>query len=474
MLEQPTTGVEPELDLLEDQKVDEEPLPRPALPWWGHAGRIAVISAMILIIYYNLNLGLQYNDSFVIYSTLMPTHLLIVFAVSWYLYKGAPLGEVDNELVSVIIPIYNQESMIESVIEAVYESTYRNLEIIAVNDGSKDGTGEILYELSLTHHNLRVIQKENGGKRTAVATGFYASRGRYIVLMDSDSILDRHAIKEIVKTFSANPRAGGVVGNGKVWNSKRNILTTCQSAWYDYSFNIHKKCESYFGSVLCCSGCLAAYRREAIEDYIPYWNDAKAQYSDDRELTTYAIAAPWAKMELAPIPKMLMESMSKYDDSEDRGLTANTLISWQTLYVPTAVVHTEVPDTIKKFLRQQLRWKKGYIRTNFFVSAFFWRKNPLMALLYYLEFMTTFTSPLITFIVLFYGPFVLHEYTLPLTFIAGQVLVGLAASMDRKARERDSEHWIINPLWNIFLSLVLTWILIPAVLTFREKKWLTR
>jgi hypothetical protein len=97
-----------------------------------------------------------------------------------------------------------------------------------------------------------------------------------------------------------------------------------------------------------------------------------------------------------------------------------------------------------------------------------------MALIYYLEFMTTFTSPLISFIMLVYSPLVLHDYFLPIFFVSGQVLLGLAAGVDRSARGERTVHWAYNGLMNLFLSLVMTWVLIPAVFTIREKRWLTR
>jgi hypothetical protein len=95
---------------------------------------------------------------------------------------------------------------------------------------------------------------------------------------------------------------------------------------------------------------------EAIADYIPYWRDEKTQYSDDRQLTTFTIAEPWVKRELAPISQRLKESMAGYDDAEDRGLTAHSMIKWETIYIPSAIVYTEVPENLKKFYRQQLRW----------------------------------------------------------------------------------------------------------------------
>ena len=436
--------------------------------------RVVTLSGLIFIMLFNLSIGLALSDPLVVYSTLMPFHTLMVFSVGWLLFKSRANGHHSNELVSVIIPAYNQESLIEEVVDAVYKSTYKHIEVIVIDDGSKDSTGEVLDYLALKYYGLNVIHKENGGKRTAVAAGFHVSKGKYFVLIDSDSIIDINAIEEMVKAFNANPRVGGIVGNGKVWNSDKNLLTKCQTAWYDYAFNIHKSCESYFGTVLCCSGCLAAYRREAIAEYIPYWADSKIQYSDDRALTTYTLAAPWAKKELAPLPRKLMESMAKYDDSEDRGLTAQALISWETIYVPKALVYTDVPETFHKYIRQQTRWKKGYVRSNFFVSAFFWRKNPIIALIFYLEFMMAFTSPLVIFTIYIYGPLVLHELLLPLNFIAGQILVGLASGLDYKAREKSAKYWMYNPLMNIIISMFLTWLIFPALLTYRKNKWLTR
>ena len=164
------------------------------------------------------------------------------------------------------------------------------------------------------------------------------------ILIDSDSVVDKHAITEFMKTFDAHPKVGSVVGYAKVWNAKKNLLTKCQDAWYDYAFNIHKTTESRMGNVLCCSGCLAGYRREAIANFIPHWIKAKIQNSDDRDLTSYVIADKWAKSELAPIKNKLLAMGAEYDDAEDRILTAQSLVEWQSFYVSTAIVYTDVPE----------------------------------------------------------------------------------------------------------------------------------
>jgi hyaluronan synthase len=277
-----------------------------------------------------------------------------------------------------------------------------------------------------------------------------------------------------MKVFSANPKVGGIVGNGKVLNADKNLLTKCQDVWYDYAFNIHKTTESTFGTVLCLSGCLAAYRRETIKDFVSLWAKDKVQYGDDRNLTTYAIGTSWSRKQMAPIKNRLLEGMASYDDAEDRGLTSHAINEWETVYAPTAVVHTEVPDNFRQYFRQQIRWKKGYLRSTFYMSAFFWRKNPVMALLFYLEFMSTFISPLILVSIFFYGPIVYGAYWFAIAYLAGQCIIGIIEGLDYKFRDNTSKHWMYKPVMNMISALVLPWVLFPAIRGFKKNGWLTR
>lgn len=477
--------VEFELDVVEQEFNEQDNLCNRSNQRISKNGRILVskkawiirtllIAGLILFMIYNINVALSIGDPLIVYSTLMPIHTILILIIGWVFFKNNASGCSPRSLVSVIIPVYNQENLIGKVIDAIYRSTYSNLEVVAVNDGSKDNTSQVLERLAKKYHTLKIINKANGGKRTAVATGFYAAKGDFVVLIDSDSIVDKYAIEEFMKTFNANPKVGGVVGNGKVLNSDKNILTKCQDVWYDYSFNIHKTTESTFGTVLCLSGCLAAYRREAIAHFVAIWAKDKAQYGDDRNLTTYAIATTWAKEQLAPIEKRLLISMASYDDAEDRGLTSHAIKEWQTVYVPTAIVYTDVPENIRQYFRQQIRWKKGYLRSTFFISAFFWRKNPIMVMLFYLEFMSAFISPAIVFSVFIYGPILLHTYWYPLIYIAGQLLIGVITGLDYKFRDPPTKNWLYKPLMNLISALVLPWVLFPALKDFKKNGWLTR
>lgn len=437
--------------------------------------RIATIILTSVLIAYTIHLGLEVQDPFIVAAVIIPAHSLAYMLIGWMYFRSPATGELGNDLVSVIVPVYNQKGMIEIVIDAIYRSTYQNIEVIAVNDGSKDGTKEILDNLALKYPTLKVIHKKNEGKRHAVAKAFYNSRGRYLVLIDSDSVVDTNAIAEIMKTFKADPRTGGVVGFAKVWNADKNILTRCQDVWYDYSFNIRKCAESYFGVVMCLSGCLAAYRREAIANYVPYWINARLKDSEDRELTTYVITPTKVRNLLTPGTKKMMQWMSRYDDAEDRGLTGQALIDWKTVYAPSAIVYTDVPEKMRVFLRQQKRWKKGTLRVNFFVSGFFWRKNPIMSfLLFYVEFMLMFTNPLILGLVFFYEPVMLNNLWVPVIFLIGSFLTSIGHGADYKFRDRSSKTWFYKPLMNLITAFIISWIIFPAIWSLRKNEWGTR
>ncbi|NWG36754.1 glycosyltransferase [Nitrososphaera sp.] len=473
MTEQQEQQLSPSLAVRCQQTVAPSGRIRVSKKAWAVRVMTVVLTAVLIAV--TVSVTLETGDPFVMAGVIIPTHSLAYLIIGWFFFRSPATGKPGNELVSVIVPIYNQKGLIEMVIDAIFRSTYQNIEVIAVNDGSTDGTKEVLDRLAGKYPKLKVIHKKNEGKRKAVASAFVNSHARYVVLIDSDSIVEENAISEMMKAFSADPKIGGVVGYAKVWNAKKNVLTKCQDVWYDYSFNIRKCAESRFGAVMCLSGCLAGYRREAIADYIPFWIKARLKESEDRELTTYVIAPPKARHLLTPGTKKMMRWMSQYDDAEDRGLTGQALIDWKSVYVPSAVVYTDVPENVKVFLKQQKRWKKGTLRVNFFVSGFFWRRNPIMSLLlFYVEFMLMFTNPLILLIAFVYEPVLLNNYLVPAIFLTGSVLTSFGHGLDYKFRDRTSTTWYYKPLMNLITAFVISWIIFPAIWSLRRNEWGTR
>src|SRR6185503_2894238 len=235
--------------------------------------------------------------------------------------------------------------------------------------------------------------------------GFAECSGKHVVLIDSDSIIHRNAIRALVDALESDEKIGAVVGNAKAWNADNTWLTKLQSVWYDYSFNIHKSYESYFGLVQCCSCCMSAYRRDAIIDFIPVWMDTNMLVGDDRQLTSLVHAKSWAKKELVyRFAEKTFNSASKYDDAEDRLLPAQAMVQWKTVYAASAVVYTDVPETFKGYWKQQLRWRRGYLRVQFFVASFIWQNHPIVAFMFYTEFMSLLTMPLVLFTMFVYMP----------------------------------------------------------------------
>ena len=443
--------------------------------------RIILVSMSCIVVIYNIQLALYLNSPLLLYTNILPIHALLYLLTGWIFFKNRANGKIGNELVSIIIPIFNQKKMIETVIDAIYNSVYKNIEVIAVNDGSKDGTKEILEHISQKYPSIKVLHKKNEGKRIAVATGFYESKGSIIVLVDSDSVIDKNAIVEFLKTFNSDPKIGAMVGYAKPWNTRKNFLTKIQDAWYDFSFNIRKTAESTLDCVTCCSGCLAAYRREAIQDYIPYWESSEIHISDDRELTTYVIADHKNKKKLSNhyskserISQRLLQHMAKYDDAEDRGLTGQSLINWKSVYVPTAIVWTEVPTKLQGFYKQQFRWKKGTLRVNFFCSSFLWRKHPIFSTIFYIDFMMPFITPFIVITAMLYAPIVHHEWSAPLIYLLSMQLIAFTHGIDYKLRDSNAKTWYLKPIMNLLMIFGLSWIIFPAIWNYRKNQWLTR
>jgi hyaluronan synthase len=220
---------------------------------------------------------------------------------------------------------------------------------------------------------------------------------------------------------------------------------------------------------------------------MPYWIETSDYHDADRELSAYAIA-PGTDIKNriveglldnphspSSFSEKLKNEASKYDDSEDRALTANALVTWKSLYVASAIVYSDSPETIKQFLNQQTRWKKGYLRTNFYLSTFFWRsRHPFISLVYYADLMSTFTQPFINLTVLAYEPLIVHDIWIPIAYLAGTALTGLAQGLDIRFRERTAKHWKYNPLMNLFGIFVLSWLLFYALWTFKKNSWMTR
>ncbi len=107
---------------------------------------------------------------------------------------------VDYGLISVIIPVYNAEKYLKQCVDSVLNQTYKNFEIILVNDGSADSSGKICDDYASQYDFIKVIHKPNGGASTARNKGIKAAEGKYIFFLDSDDWITENALERLVVT----------------------------------------------------------------------------------------------------------------------------------------------------------------------------------------------------------------------------------------------------------------------------------
>lgn len=129
--------------------------------------------------------------------------------------------------VSVIIPVYNAENFISETIESVINQTYKDWEMIAVNDGSTDKSLEILrkYE-ELLPSKIRVVNQKNCGVSIARNNGIAVARGEYVAFLDHDDLWLPHKLEKQVKLLDSNKELGMVYSDSYIiWEGKSRIDT---------------------------------------------------------------------------------------------------------------------------------------------------------------------------------------------------------------------------------------------------------
>ncbi len=338
--------------------------------------------------------------------------------------------------VSVVISARNEREGIAACVSSCYMTEYpkEKREVIVVDDGSTDGTAGALLELKKTFPKLKAFSIPASGKRFAMAKGIKEATGEIVVVLDSDTILERTALKHIVSGFD-DPTLGGVSGYTAVANADKNLLTQMQDVRYLVSYELMKAPESLFGAVTCCPGCLSAYRREYLLKILNPWLNqtflgARATFGDDRSLTNFILR------------------------------------DYRVIYNPLARSSTQVPETWIHYMRQQCRWKKSWLREAPIAARILMRKHPVAALSFYASAICSFTSPLMVARYLLWDPR-LGGY-MNWILLLGLLMIFFAVW------RRPTKYWYAAWVWlftQIFLMAPQTYY---ALLTMRKNHWGTR
>lgn len=140
-----------------------------------------------------------------------------------------------NILLSVIVPVYNIKKYLGKCLESICFQTYRNLEIIIVDDGSTDGSGEICNEYALKDKRIKVIHKENGGQVSARKAGVKAATGKYVISVDGDDWIEQNRFQNLVEMgLKAAPDMVHLEGHYKEYKDKSVLIANTGFAYlYD-------------------------------------------------------------------------------------------------------------------------------------------------------------------------------------------------------------------------------------------------
>ena len=347
--------------------------------------------------------------------------------------------------VSFVIPCKNEEKVIYATIKSCISVKYpkEKIEVIAINDGSTDNTlKEMLRAQEDFSKNVKVINlKTNIGKRKAMAEGIRIAKHEIVVQLDSDSQPYRNTFRKILEPF-IDRNVGATVGHTEPSNSETNLLTKMQNAYYFMSFRALKATESVFDMVFCCSGCFSAYRKEYLDEVLDDWLGERffgkeIIFGDDRALTNWMIRK-----------------------------------NYKTVYVAEAKAKTIVPEKLKTFLKQQVRWKKGWMINSFKIASTVIKKDKFVALTYFIPLIIlTMFTPIIAFKALILNP--LFFGISPWFYMLGIILVATMLYAHYNIYE-GGKYGAYMIAWSILNMTILSYVLIYAVYDLKNMKWGTR
>ncbi len=218
--------------------------------------------------------------------------------------------------VSVLIPAYNEEEVIVNTVVAALACDYPSMEVVVVDDGSTDSTGELLDTHFGDEPRVHIIHQPNRGKSAALTRAMQEAHSQILVTIDADTSIEADALTKLVRHF-ADSRVGAVAGNVKVGNRNR-WLTRWQALEYITSQNLEKRAFDLLNCIPVVPGALSAWRAAAIRSAGGITADTVAEDTD----LTIAIRRN----------------------------------GWRIEYAEKAIGWTEAPETADALIRQRFRW----------------------------------------------------------------------------------------------------------------------
>ena len=287
---------------------------------------VALATLFLWLFYPNVLRTLRYAILTLRFSTIRIYNriflvLLALNFVKLFLYTFAARKAKRQEssfcpAVTAVIPAYNEEKTIVATVRSVLAADYKKLDVIVVDDGSKDRTLEILRTEFGADPRVTILTKENGGKSSALNLGIEKAKGPLLLLLDADTMIASDSVQLLAAHFS-DARVAAVSGNTRVGNV-HNLITRFQRVEYIRDFNLMKNGMARFNAQAVVPGALGLWRKAAILECGGFSRDT---LGEDRDLSM--------------------------------ALLKN---GWRTEFEPLAFSETEAPDTLRNFMRQRFRW----------------------------------------------------------------------------------------------------------------------
>lgn len=233
------------------------------------------------------------------------------------------IADVDYPSVSIIVAAHNEEKTIERCIETLVEAYYPGKkEIIVIDDGSTDRT---YHKASRYEDHIKLVRREHcsGTRASAMSTGLPFSTGDVIIPFDADTFMERKSLVNIIKPLS-DPDVGAVSGNVRVFN-RSNLLTKMQAYEYMMAMEMGRRYQSIVRTLLIVPGAFGAIRQGILKGLGGYDIDTM---SEDFDLT------------------LKVHKTRK-----------------KVKFASEALAYTVVPDTLRSWIGQRIRWARGEIQS---------------------------------------------------------------------------------------------------------------
>ena len=360
---------------------------------------------------------------FAFYYPLFMAYLWLIGAIyfyfRWEFRKGLPeqLPVLpDYPLVSIIVPCFNESNQIVETIEVLEETVYPFFEVIAVNDGSSDDTGAILDDLSKRCPHMRTLHlATNQGKAMALRAASLIAKGEFLVCIDGDALLDKHAVTWMMSHFMTGPRVGAVTGNPRI-RTRSTLLGRIQVGEFSAILGLIKRAQRIYGRVFTVSGVVSAFRRTALHR-VGYWSN---------DIMTEDIDISWRLQ----------------------------LNHWDIRFESRALCWILMPETIRGLWKQRLRWAVGGDQAllRYLPTVMHWKSRRMwgVCLEYFISILWGYTVLAVVFLWLLSWPGMVLAMTCLLQF-------AVSLFLDRNYDEKLFRNYF-SMVWYPVVFWVINWL----------------